>query len=290
MRILLTGGSGFLARYLFPHLSLDGGEVLRSDVKAPHGSGIVQCDFSESNEVERLIREFSPDQIYHLAGTFTNDYMIDWRANYQGTKNLLDAVHLYSKATRVLLVGSAAEYGHIQESDCPIPEDHPLRPASIYGLTKAMQTMLMHYCCSSWKMNVVMARLFNLIGRGISERLFIGTIFAQLESVCAGKASTIAVGNLESRRDYLSGEKAANGMELVMKRGTAGQTYNVASGFSRRLYDVLVEILEEKGLGMDIVRVGAGNRGNTYDPKDIYADITKLKALERASEEQTAGS
>ena len=61
------------------------------------------------------------------------------------TKNIFDSIREINVKARVLLVGSAAEYGRIEEADNPVSEAHPLRPISIYGLTKVMQTTLMAY-------------------------------------------------------------------------------------------------------------------------------------------------
>jgi GDP-4-dehydro-6-deoxy-D-mannose reductase len=280
MRTLITGGSGFVARNVFTQLQLMGQDLVRADVLAVPESGVVRCDLCVYSEVRNLLEKNAPERIYNLAGTFTNDYGVDWPANYQATKNVLDAVHELGLPSRVLLIGSAAEYGRIQEEDNPVLEAHPLRPVSVYGLTKAMQTMLMQFYSSSLGMDIVLARPFNLLGRGISKRLFVGRVYAELDRVIAGDAQTINVGNLDSRRDYLKIEDAARCFRLVMENGKTGEVYNVASGSSISMRELLESILHEHGLSMDIVRSGSGNRSGEYDPETICADISKLKSLQ----------
>ena len=100
----------------------------------------------------------------HLAGSFTNDYELDYAANVLSTKNILDALLSSECKARILLIGSAAEYGAIDEEENPIAETHPLKPISIYGLTKVLQTQLMDYYYRMHQINIVMARTFNILG------------------------------------------------------------------------------------------------------------------------------
>jgi GDP-4-dehydro-6-deoxy-D-mannose reductase len=278
MRTLIVGANGFLGPYISARLQLLRQEIILLDRTARSASQ-VQCDFSSYSEARRIIEQFVPDRIFNLAGSFTHDYERDFAANYTTTKNILDAIRELNLRTRVLLTGSAAEYGPIDEEDNPVSENQPLRPSTVYGLTKAMQTMLMHCYVGSWRMNVVMARPFNLLGRGISDRLFVGRVYAQIDDFRAGKTSTISVGNLETRRDYLHVEKAADDFVTIMEKGVPGDVYNVGSGSSVRIRDLLETILRENGLSMDIVTEHSGNHSNGHDPVDVYADISKLHLL-----------
>jgi GDP-4-dehydro-6-deoxy-D-mannose reductase len=279
MTTLLVGANGFIAPYIRARLALLHQEVVLVDRAGGQASGVVQCDLSSLHEAREIIHRFAPDRILNLAGSFTHDYEMDFAANYSTSKNILDAIRELNLQTRVLLTGSAAEYGPIDQEDNPVKEDHPLRPSSVYGLTKAMQTMLMHCYVNSWGMNIVMARPFNLLGQGMSARLFVGSVYAQIGDLRAGKISAISVGNLETRRDYLRVEKAADDFVTIMDRGEPGEVYNVGSGSSVRIRDVLESILRESGLTMDVVKESSGNRRTAHDPLDVYADIRKLRLL-----------
>ena len=72
---------------------------------------------------------------------------------------------------------------------------------------------------------------------------------------------------------------AAKHFIKIMAKGKTGEAYNVASGFSIKIRDLLENILQENGYGMDIVAESAGSRSNEYDATDIYADIRKLSSL-----------
>jgi GDP-4-dehydro-6-deoxy-D-mannose reductase len=179
----------------------------------------------------------------------------------------------------VLLIGSSAEYGAVPEEDNPVKEDHPLAPMSVYGLTKVYQTYLMRFYCALYGMNVVMARPFNLFGKGMSGKLFVGRVYEQIEAYRAGIISKIAVGNLQHQRDYIGVDQAIRYYAVIMQRGKVGEIYNVGSGASIKVRNLLRRILEENGLGMDVVEERAFTARNKFDVKDLFADVSKLKAL-----------
>ena len=101
----------------------------------------------------------------------------------------------------------------IAREDNPVSEEYPLHPVSIYGVTKAFQTQLAQFYYRRHHLDLVMARTFNLIGLGISPRLFIGRLQQQIEDYRFGKITKISLGNLEARRDYIPIE--AGGASLL---------------------------------------------------------------------------
>jgi nucleoside-diphosphate-sugar epimerase len=180
--------------------------------------------------------------------------------------------------SRFFLMGSAAEYGW--PSSGPVPETAPLRPVSVYGLTKSWQTALMEFYHRKHGLDIVMARTFNLFGEGCSPALFPGRVLEQIKKIQAGLATRIKVGPLDSKRDYLSIKLAVDAYWKIMERGKSGEIYNVGSGAAVKLSGFLAQLLEAHGLTMNVVDVAppAG-----VDPKgevtEIYADVSKLRAL-----------
>lgn len=281
MKVLILGAGGFTARHLAAHLKRKAADDLyfaaRQAAAAPDWFG---CDLTDDGEVRSLIARLRPDQVYHLAGSFSNEYALDYPANVVSTKNLLDAVRAARVGCRVLLVGSAAEYGFVKAEENPINEDHDLNPISIYGLTKVFQTHLMRLYCGLHRLDVVLARPFNLIGKNMSPRLFVGRAQQQIEAFLSGQTDRIALGSLRHRRDYVSVEQAVRDYELIMNYGRAGESYNVGSGRSLATRDLLSGILSEYGLSMELVQEQANIDTHQPDVQDIYADLSKLKSLE----------
>ncbi|MTJ31636.1 NAD-dependent epimerase/dehydratase family protein [Aphanizomenon sp. UHCC 0183] len=280
MKVLITGSSGFTGTHLVKYLQRNS-ELKISCVtrnKQQDNTGFI-CDLTDCNSVENLIQEIKPDRIYHLAGSFTNDYSVDYANNVISTKNILDSLLKSKISCRVLLIGSAAEYGLIKEQDNPVSEDYPFNPASIYGLTKVYQTHLMQFYCQVYDMDIVMARTFNLLGKNISRQLFIGRVYQQIEEYKSGKIDKIILGDLESKRDYIDVQEAVKYYETIMAYGKMGEIYNVGSGNSVRLYDILKAILLEYDLTIDIVETRLKNYANKINVNDIFSDLFKVNLL-----------
>ena len=280
MRILVTGAAGFLGRALVQRLKPQAEIELHATDVRPAPAGVFHsCDLLDCAAVARLLEEVLPDRIYHLAGTFTNEYGPDFRSNVDSTRHLLEGVRQGGRSVRVLLIGSAAEYGCVKPEENPVREEHALAPVSVYGWTKACQTLLMQYYCQVHGLNIVMARLFNLGGTGASEKLFVGRLHQQMEQFLSGAIKEITVGALDSVRDYLPVEAAAQGLERVMQFGKPGEVYHVASGIPTRMRDLMEELLQERGVPRDCVREAPRRASDKLDVPVIYADISKTSQL-----------
>jgi nucleoside-diphosphate-sugar epimerase len=279
MTILITGATGFSGSCL--DKAIKGNKLLLArtipDV-ATATMDYIQCDLLDIESINKVIKDKQPENIFHIAGSFTNDYETDFKANVTITKNILDAVKDFSPLSRVLLVGSAAEYGLLSNENSPVSELSPLRPFNIYGLTKINQKALMDYYINSFSLNIVMARPFNLYGKGISSRLFIGKVYQEIESLKSGEISEISLGNLDAQRDYISIEDAVQHYIRIMEKGVAGEVYNVASGKPTKIKNMLNKILDEENIDLSVVK--ANTRAvQTNDSDIIFADISKLEGL-----------
>jgi len=282
MKVLITGSAGFTGYYLSELLAANAGNDLHlSDFVSGSSGKILKCDLTKKEAVEELIAKVQPERIYQLAGSFTNSFDLDYSANVLSTKNILDALLRFSLSSRVLLIGSCAEYGFINTGDNPVKENYPLRPVRIHGLTKVYQTFLMKYYCQVYKMNLVMARPFNLSGDNlrISKRLFIGRVCEQIEKLKNGEISKIDVGNLEAKRDYLDVRRAVEFYQKIMEYGKVGEVYNVGSGSCIKMRDLLKSLLKNSGLGMEVVQEAVLPAIDPSDVPEICADIRKIKEL-----------
>ena len=283
MKTLITGARGYTARYLIEQLKRQGGEELYlNDCLPDDGRDVEVCDLTRLEQVKALIAKIRPDRIYQLAGSFSNDYETDYAANVLCSKNVMDSLLSLKISARLLLVGSAAEYGAIQHQDNPVSELQPLRPIRPYGVSKVFQSCLMDYYCYAHGLDIVMVRTFTLCGgdnQAVSSRLFVGSVARQIERLKRGEITKIVVGNLESKRDYLDIKDAVRWYQVVMKKGLRGQVYNVGSGRSVKMRDLLVRLLAEHGLDMSVVQEKPPTNPDKTDIEEIYADIRKLKKL-----------
>lgn len=287
MRILITGASGFSAKYLIPSLSARADAELfftdfnRCEVKNWHA-----CDLTDFNSVLSLMKTIKPDRVFHLAGSFTNNYSCDYNSNVLTTKNLLDSILDVKRSCRLLLIGSCAEYGKIRKPGKPVSEKEPLNPLSVYGLTKAFQSHLMKFYFLTHKSDVVMARTFNLYGEGISNKLFAGKLYEQINEYKTGKITRIILGNLHNKRDYIHIEDAVEYYLIIMNYGLAGEVYNVGSGKSKKTSELLEDILAENGIPVEAVEARKDLFLNKTDIGGICADNAKLLRLKRVAQEK----
>jgi len=273
-RYLVTGAAGFTGRHLCALLRRRGG---CQAVAAGRGQDIVPCDFSDPVMVAVLLEKVLPTGIFHCIGSFTNSWEADFHSNVATTRTLLESLRGLGTTCRVMLIGSAAEYGFAP--DGPIPETCPLRPVSTYGLTKVMQTQLMDYFVRNHDMDIVMARTFNLFGTGCSPLLLPGRVAKQIERVRQGHQKTIQVRSLASLRDYLHVGDAVKAYVRIMEHGSRGEVYNVGSGTGVALTTLVQGLLAPSGLSMENVEVLRGDDDDKPNVPLIFADTTKLRCL-----------
>ena len=278
-RALVTGAGGALGRALVARLSTAPDWQVVATGRSPAKPGVEQLDVTCRERVVRAIAATQPDVIFHLAANFSKDFDEAYDGNVCGSRNLLESLAATGSSGRLLLIGSAAEYGLVRPEDNPITEGQPLRPMTVYGLTKAWQTQLglLH---ASRGADVVIARLFNLRAVGLSESLFVGRVERQIAEVLAGARSTIEVGSLDSVRDYVSAADAVEQILAIATCGIAGNVYHVGSGSPVGMRDLLSSMLAEHGLGMDLVTDRSPSSSHQgYDVPIAYADMTKTRHL-----------
>jgi len=275
--VLVTGAAGALGQAVVSRLRrTEQNHVVGVDC-CSHDPDLVQLDIRNHEQLASLIRDTRPNLILHLAATFTDQYDQACAVNLEATRQLLEIVQ--QQHIRVLLVGSAAEYGVVQPEENPVREDRVLKPVSIYGLTKAWQTQLAGLYAMRG-VDVVVARIFNLEGAGLSERLFIGRLLKQIDELQAGHRTTIELGPLSATRDYLPLDQAARQLLAIAAHGAAGEVYHVASGIPVTMRTIMQRIIRHHGLDPALVHEAAelSNRGG-YDVPVIYADMTKTRQL-----------
>jgi GDP-4-dehydro-6-deoxy-D-mannose reductase len=280
MNILITGAMGCSGKGLYKILSKENTyNLFISDIYSNTAVEYTPCDLVDLTSVRSLLEKVKPDAIFHFAGSFSNEYTKDYATNVLATKNLLNVVKSLKINCRVLLVGSAAEYGDIAEDDNPVQEIHPLNPISVYGLTKVFQTYLMKYYSNTYSMDIVMARPFNIYGKNISEKLFVGKVYQQIKLLKENKIEKIVIGNLDNERDYITLDDTLSHYIRIMQYGKSGEIYNVGNGFPTKTKVILDKILEEENIDKGLVESTMSERDQKSDIKRIYANVTKLKGL-----------
>ncbi|HEY8816976.1 MAG TPA: NAD-dependent epimerase/dehydratase family protein [Candidatus Dormibacteraeota bacterium] len=278
VRVLVTGASGQLGGHAARLLAESGKEVYGTIRTPPTGAeppGIrwLRCDFTRPDEVRAAVEAANPSLVLHTVGLGgTSDLSALTAANVTALGHLMDALD-GAKIQSLVAIGSSAEYAASNRRQA-IREDHPLGPASPYGVTKLQQFELAQKAFRSG-MRVVYGRPFNLIGPGVSCATAVGDITKRLaEAMRKGGSQVLEVGDLDKWRDYLDVRDVAAACATLLESGVPGETYNICSGVPVLLSEVVERLLAMAGGHVSLRTVDRG-------PSQGYVvgDPSKLRNL-----------
>src|SRR3989338_1942421 len=209
------------------------------------GSHLAELLLKQGHEVYRMLKVAEPEYIFHLAAQ--SFVPTSWRipaqtmhTNAVGQINLFEAVRDVGLDPRIQIACSSEEYGLVYPHEIPIKETNPLRPLSPYGVSKAAQDLLGYQYYQSYGMKIIRTRGFNHTG-GRRGDVFVTSNFAkQIAEIEAGlRKPVIFVGDLSSRRDFTDVRDMVKGYLLACQKGKAGEAYNLCSGKSYPMREVL---------------------------------------------------
>jgi len=253
---LVTGGSGFVGRFLLHELVAAGYQVhatCRGERPSPetYPAGVTwwPLDVVSPTDWETLVDGVRPDVIFHLAGLAHvgqswQDPHRYLQVNFWGAFHLMEVLARTDRRPRVLLVGSAEVYGIVRPEDNPIRETQALRPVSPYGLSKACQELLGLQYYQAYQIPVIVTRSFNHVGPGQHAGFVCADFASQIARIEAGQAEPVLrVGNVEAVRDFTDVRDIARAYRLLVERGRPGEAYNVCSGRGISIRDLLQALL-----------------------------------------------
>jgi len=245
MRALITGSQGFVGRYLRQELEENGYEVLGLDLQA--GPNTLQADLLNREQIEKAVSQARPDAVFHLAGQA--DVAKSWQIpqktieiNVIGTVNLMEAVRGFDLAVRMVLVGSSDQYGNLGEAGQCVSETLELKPRTPYAVSKHAQEEMARAYVRAYGMNICMTRSFNHGGAGQRRGFLIPDFASGIVQVERGLASSLKVGNLESRRDFTHVRDVVRAYRLIAEKGRPGEVYNVGSGVTHSAREILEKL------------------------------------------------
>lgn len=235
----VTGASGFVGRALLPRLAEAGcrdivcfgrhAPAIGSRAALRHVAG----DIRDGAALGSALGAARPDLVVHLAGASVpprdgpeRRSMLD--LNVMGTEAVLDAA-ARAGAGKVLVVGSAAQYGPLTEAGRGLREDDACRPVGLYGISKAAAGALALDFGGMTGLPVMLAVPFNVIGPGQAEHLVPATFIRQLLATPGDGPVRIAVGDVTAERDWIDVRDVARALVVLAARGRGG-AYNICTG------------------------------------------------------------
>jgi GDP-4-dehydro-6-deoxy-D-mannose reductase len=248
MKAFVTGASGFVGTYLTAHLAASGDDVI-----APDDS----LDVVDRDAVDAAIARAGPEAVYHLAAL--SHVGESWaepnrvlRVNVEGAVNVLDAARRYG-VERVLVVGSAEEYGRVEPADVPITEDAPLRPVTPYAVSKVAADYLALQSHLAWALHTIRVRAFSHTGPGQSSRFLVPALARRIAEAERDERSEIVVGALDPIRDISDVRDIVRAYRLLVEHGESGEVYNVCRGEGVAVADIAQALLARAHRPVELV-------------------------------------
>lgn len=233
MRILVTGGAGFIGRHLANTLSAEGHEIFIADT----GSAKLQerVDIRDESALEELFNRARPELVYHLAAIASVphcqiDPVLAFSTNVIGTTHVGRLARKYG--ARVVFTSSAAVY--------PSPRDHPSEvstapgPENLYGLSKLAGERIL----SDLDPRVSILRLFNVYGPDCQRSYVIPDAVRKFRA--AGRAASFD-GHGTEERDFVYVEDVVRALILAGLENAPG-TYNVGTGVRTNIRTIVEEV------------------------------------------------
>lgn len=281
-KILILGSEGFTGKYLFKFIkrnNLDNEIYLVDKIpkKLIKKNNYYQLDLLKKKGILQFLKCYTPDLIFNLIGLNFSDNMLDlFKINVLTAENLLSSINeIKNYVPKVLLIGSAAEYGKVNKSDLPIVEACKKRAVSNYGLSKVFLNKLAEKYIMNSKIKIFRTKTFNIIGPGLSEKLLVGSIALQIEKIGKGlQPNELYVGNLNSERDFIDIRDVVAAYWKIIKSDFPGEVFNIGRGRPFKIRKIVEDFIILSGLRIKIVKRENLLRKN--DSPCVYSNITKL--------------
>lgn len=283
MRALVTGGNGFVGRYLGLELRSRGIEVTSAGQTLHGGDVDLAFDLSDAASIATMLERARPTVVFHLAAQAfvpqaTSDPLGTYDINIMGTARVIDAVRAVatSNRPRFVFVSSGEVYGSQAAANLPLCESMPTAPATPYAASKVAGEAIVLASARTYGFEAIVTRAFNHIGPGQSDRFVVASFAKRLAEIAEGANALFPVGNLTPLRDFLDVRDVVRAYADIATAGTPGEIYNVCSGVPTKIQDVLRQLVMAARVGVEIREDPALVRA--VDVPLFYGDNAKLRA------------
>ena len=238
MKVLVTGGAGFIGSHIVDRLIDEGYEVvIVDDLSSGKEENInKKAKFYKLNiqdlELETIFQKEKPDCVNHHAAQIdvrrsVSDPIFDASINVLGTINILQNCVKYKAKKMVFASSGGAIYG--EQEIFPAPESHPLRPISPYGITKLATEHYLFYYKTVFNLDYVALRYANVYGPRQDPRGEAGVVSIFIQKMLDGSQPVIN-GDGEQTRDFVYVGDVARANIISIRNNTAENVFNVGTG------------------------------------------------------------
>ena len=264
MKILVTGGGGFIGSWLVKCLLNDGHQITildnlsnctKSQIShlTEKGAIFAKGDITKINEIENLFA--GHELVVHLAAQIDVNESIknpdfNYTVNVKGTKNVLDAC-IKNNVKKIIAVSSSAVYGNV--TVLPITETTLLQPISPYGQSKLDMEKLLQEYSKNYDLDSISLRLFNVYGLGQTDA-YAGVITKFMKNI-QENSPLVIFGDGTYSRDFIAIEDVVKGFQNAIANitGKKGNCYNIATGVSTSILDLAKTMIDISGKKLEII-------------------------------------
>lgn len=258
MKILVTGGAGFIGSHLVRRLMANGDDVVVIDnlssglsENLPNEVRLIVMDVQDDALLE-LFQKERFDAVVHLAGQTMVDVSIE-KPDHDAMENIIGGIKIleacrHTNVKRVIFSSSAAVYGDVSEDDLPVRESQALAPMSFYGLSKLTMEKYLELYKKTYGLDYVILRFSNVFGERQGDGGEGGVISIFAKCLAEGKPITI-FGDGEQTRDFIYAGDVASGIDAALRTDSVNTVYNLSTRTEisiRQLVTYLSSVAEKK--------------------------------------------
>lgn len=295
MAVLITGAGGMVGSHMAEIMFREGIEVIGTYYKPTvdmceisNDIKMIECDVRYPKNIEKIIKHYMPDQIYHLAA---QSYpTVSWDKPYEtmdinigGTIAVFETIKEIRKDCPhynpvVIVACSSAEYGQtLEEMDNEkVKESAQLKPLHPYGVSKVGQDLLAYQYFANDGIRTIRARIFNTTGtrkRNDVTSDFTKRAIEQLYVNCENPV--LSVGNINTERAIMDVKDLIAALRALAEKGKAGEVYNISSEKVYKISDIIHMIENELKIQFQLHIEKELLRPT--DERIIVGDVEKLK-------------
>lgn len=279
---VVTGAAGFAGSHLIDLLACSGVTVTAwnrpggSEPRVVDGVSWDAVDLMNRATVERALERAAPDIVYHCSGAphvggSWHNTAATFEANVRCTHHLVESLRALHSPARLLITSSAMVYAASAEA---LNEESTVQPASPYAVSKLAQELVAAEDSEGRHVSIV--RAFNHFGPRQTPGFVTSDFARRIADIEAGHMKPeIAVGNLEARRDLTDVRDTVRAYRLIGERGRAGRTYNVCSGRTVVIRELLEMLLARARVPISVRTDPA--RFRPIDQPVVLGDNTRIR-------------
>ncbi|GEB89025.1 GDP-6-deoxy-D-lyxo-4-hexulose reductase [Zymomonas mobilis subsp. pomaceae] len=244
---MITGGNGFVGRYLIEALSHSAPDAILYTNR---------IEITDPAVVSQAVIDFQPDACIHLAGITSigearQNPDLAWNVNLHGTLNIGRAILQWAPACRLIYASTAEAWGTSFRQGTPVDENVPLAPANTYAASKAAADLALGAMAEEG-LQVIRFRPFNHTGPGQDIKFVVPAFASQIIQIERGlQPPVIYVGNLSAERDFLDVRDVVSAYVQATLLGDTikpGTIVPLCSGQTRSISSILNELILLSGV------------------------------------------